>query len=103
VNIHTESQIQSKILKYLRKNYPKAVVWKLHEDPIFGVTGIPDICFIHAGFTYFFEVKKPGGVLSKIQEVTLKKLFHNGIIAEVVYGVEDVRRLLPPKGTTLWA
>ncbi|NCB43893.1 MAG: hypothetical protein EOM59_14940 [Clostridia bacterium] len=59
--------------------------------------------FINKGEVIFFEVKKADGKLSKIQEVTLNKLIMNGILAEVVYEVKDVERLLPPKGKILWS
>lgn len=101
MNIATEAQIQTKILKYLRKTYPSAITWKIHEDPVFGVSGIPDIMFIHAGKVFFFEVKKPGGKISRIQEVTLHKLQNNDIIAEVVYGLLDVQRLLTREGESI--
>lgn len=90
----SEKQIQTKILNYLKKHYPGAVVWKIHEDPMFGVVGIPDIMFIVDGVTFFFEVKKPGEEPSRIQEVVLHKLQRNDIIADVVYGIQDVQRLL---------
>lgn len=89
-----ESDIQRSILNYLRTHYPTAVTWKLHEDQVFGVVGIPDILFITEGMTFFFEVKKPGEKPSRIQEVVLHKLQRNDIIADVVYGVQDVQRLL---------
>lgn len=94
MKILSESQIQSKILTYLRKHYPNAVTWKLHEDNVFGVVGIPDILFITEGRTFFFEVKKPGEKPIRIQEVVLHKLQRNDIIADVVYGIQDVQRLL---------
>ena len=94
MKILSESQIQSKILTYLRKHYPSAVTWKLHEDHVFGVVGIPDILFITEGMTFFFEVKKPGEKPSRIQEVVLHKLQRNDIIADVVYSIQDVQRLL---------
>jgi len=93
--IQSEKQIQDSILKYLKKTYPTAVVWKIHEDPVYGVTGIPDIFFAYKGKVAFFEVKRPGGVISPRQKVILKQLqLKNAITAEVVYSVEDVKRTL---------
>ncbi len=94
----SEKQIQSQILKYLKKHYPNAIAWKLHEDPVFGVVGIPDILFVVDGVAFFFEVKKPGECASKIQKSVLKKLKNNDIIAEVVYSVADVQHYLAQGG-----
>ena len=89
-----ESDIQRSILNYLRTHYPTAVTWKLHEDPIFGIIGIPDILFIYDNNVYFFEVKRQGEDATKIQKIVLEKIRHNGIIAEVVYGVLDVQQFI---------
>ena len=90
----SEKQIQDSILHYLKKSFPSSVVWKLHEDPVFGVIGIPDIFFAYNGKAFFFEVKDSGKGASKIQEVVLNKLVKNGIIAEVVYSVLQVKLIL---------
>jgi len=87
----TEAQIQSRILKHLRKKYPTALVWKLTEETL---CGIPDICFIHEGNVMFFEVKKPGGRVRPLQRSIIKKLEYNDIIAEVVTSVEDVKEII---------
>ena len=97
-HIESERQIQSKILSYLRSTYPKALSLKLHEDPVFGVVGIPDIMFLHDGKALFFEVKRPGEKSSKIQESIMTKMINNGIMARVVYGVDDVRRIINVHG-----
>lgn len=90
----SESKRQSEILKYLRKTYPGSVVWKMHEDYVFGVKFVPDILFAYSGLVWFFEVKRPGEKPSPGQETVMNKLKLNGISAEVVYSVVDVIDIL---------
>ena len=58
-------------------------------------SGVPDICFIWEGMSYFFEVKKPKtltpkGRLSKNQIEFIARLEDNGAEVAVVYSVADV-------------
>ena len=89
-----EGKIQTQILEYLRKTYPKSCVWKIHEDPDFGMIGLPDIFFAYKGKAVFFEVKRPGEKQSPMQEYVFKTLKENDIYCEVVYGLLDVKRIL---------
>ncbi len=82
-----ERKIQNQILEYLRDNFPEAVVWKLSEQTI---CGVPDIMFAYKGKVIFFEVKAPNGKVSKIQEVMIRKLRKNSILAKVVYSATEV-------------
>jgi hypothetical protein len=86
-----EKDVQAKILKYLRKTYPQAVVYKLTETTN---CGIPDIIFIHNKKVAFIEAKRPGGRVSRIQECVIRKINSQGVIAEVVFSVENVKELL---------
>jgi hypothetical protein len=86
--------VQDSILRYLRSTYPTAVVWKIHEDSVFGVVGIPDILFILDGETWFFEVKRVGEEATPLQKVVIKKLRLNRVPAYVVYSVDDVKEIL---------
>lgn len=96
-----EKDIQNSILKYLRKSFPTAITWKIKEDPIFGVVGIPDVLFIHKGKVFFFEVKRAGQGASKIQEVVLHRLRRNDITAEVVYSLMQVKLILIREGISV--
>lgn len=87
----TESQIQKKILDYLRKAYPGAVVWKLSEQTL---RGVPDIFFAFKGFLHFFEVKKPGGDIRMIQKVRIRELNDNKVNANIVFSVDEVHDIL---------
>ena len=58
-------------------------------------SGVPDICFVWEGMSYFLEVKKPKtltpkGRLSKNQKEFIAKLKDNGAEVAVVYSVADV-------------
>lgn len=84
----TESQIQRKILTYLKN---KGFAVKLSDR---WQSGLPDILFIRDGVTYFFEVKTPKGVVSEIQKYTMKKLNEAGAIALVVRSLDDVKEVI---------
>lgn len=89
-----ESYYQDKIIKFLREVYPTAFVWKEAAGP-YSRQGIPDVSFVKDGQYYGFEVKRPYiGVLSKIQEQTIKKIRAAGGVAEVVTFPEDVRKII---------
>lgn len=89
-----ESYYQDKIIKFLQKTYPDAVVWKEAAGP-YSRQGIPDITFIKDGRYYGFEVKRPYvGVLSKIQEQMIERLRAAGAVAEVVTFPEDVQKIV---------
>jgi len=92
--VQSEKSIQDSILKYLRSTYPKAVVFKIHEDPVFGAVGFPDIFFAWDGDVYLFEVKRPGESLSPIQNVIMKKLRYNRVMAFLVISVEEVHAII---------
>lgn len=90
----TESQITRSILQHLRKEYPSAVIWKLHEDSVFGVVGVPDIMFAYNSQVWFFEVKTPDGRTSKKQDSVIANLAMNGIHVHVVRNLDTVKRFL---------
>jgi hypothetical protein len=92
--VQSESSIQTSILKYLRGTYPSAVTIKIHEDPVFGTPGLPDILFIWDGDVFFFEVKRPGETTSPIQNVVMKKLRLNRTQAYTVTSVEEVKKIV---------
>ena len=93
-NMPREGYFQGKIIKWIKKNFPCAVVWK-EAAGAYSTQGIPDITCIINGRYYGFEVKRPFiGVLSKIQKETLKKLRNAGAVAEVVSFEKEVSKLL---------
>lgn len=89
-----ESYYQDKIIKFLKETYPEAFVWKEAAGP-YSRQGIPDVSFVKDGQYYGFEVKRPFvGVLSKIQEQTIKRIRAAGGIAEVVTFPEDALKIV---------
>jgi Holliday junction resolvase len=81
----TESQIQAKIIKHLNKQ--GYYVIKLMRT---NVNGIPDLLAIKDGTATFYEVKRPGGVVSELQKFRIKELNNYGCIALVVTSIEEL-------------
>lgn len=89
-----ESYYQEKIIKFLKSAYPTAFVWKVAAGA-YSRQGIMDVCAVIDGRYFGFEVKRPYiGVLSKIQEDTIKKIRAAGGVAEVVCFPEEVRKIV---------
>ena len=92
--IPEESYYQTKILEWLREEYPTAFVWKAAAGP-YSQGGIPDVCAVIDGKYYGFEVKRPYlGVTSQLQKQTIKKIIAAGGVAAVVTFVEDVEAVI---------
>lgn len=87
------------ILRYL-KGLPRCFAWKTHGG-MYGTAGIPDIIACMDGRFYAFEVKQPGGRLSRLQDVTLKKIEAAGGVAVMVTSVDEVKKALAGKGEEL--
>lgn len=93
-NIPKESYYQDKIIKHIRQLIPTAFVWKAAAGP-YSRQGIPDVCAVIHGRYYGFEVKRPlVGVLSRIQEQTIKQIQKAGGKAYVVTFTKEVTKLL---------
>lgn len=93
-NIPKESYYQDKIMKRIKELIPTAFVWKAAAGP-YSRQGIPDVCAVIHGRYYGFEVKRPLiGVLSKIQEQTIKQIKAAGGKAYVIVYVKDLAGLL---------
>lgn len=94
ITVHKEQYYQTKILRWLKENYPSAFVWKAAAGP-YSQGGIPDICAVIDGKFYGFEVKRPqNGRLSALQEQAIKKINAAGGIAAVVNFPEDCQRII---------
>ena len=94
-----EKDIVAAILRYLKQK-PLCFAWKTHGG-MYGTAGIPDIIACIGGRFYAFEVKQPGGRLSRLQEVTLKKIEAAGGVAVMVTSVDEVKKALAGKGEEL--
>lgn len=79
----TEQQIQSKIKKYAEgKGWIVIKTIKLSE------AGYPDLFMFKNGKTLFIEVKKPGGVVSPLQELRQRQLRQQGFNCEIIDNLE---------------
>lgn len=79
----SESSIQSRFLKNLKKNNPMAFVVKLSDK---WVSGLPDCLMILNGKAEFFELKTGKGVVSEIQKQTHEALRRAGASVTIVRG-----------------
>ena len=80
-----ESQIQKKILKYLKDNHIyhfKVIVANRR--------GIPDIIMCYKGTFVGLEVKRPGGQPTELQKINMRDIKVSGGEARVVTSVEEV-------------
>ena len=91
---HKEAYYQSKIIQHLRKTYPAAFVWKATQGMYSNHNGVPDICVILSGHFFGFEVKRPGGKPSKLQEAAINAINEAGGTALVVTYPEQVDRAI---------
>lgn len=87
-----EKDIVSSILRYL-KTLPQCFCWKEHGG-MYGTAGIPDIIACIGGCFFAFEVKQPGGKLTRLQELTLTKIHAAGGIAYKVTSVAEVEKIV---------
>ena len=78
----TEQQIQSKIIKELEsQGYYVIKLIKTNKN------GIPDLLVLPKNSDAFFiEVKKEGGVLSKLQEYRINELNKHGLKTQILKG-----------------
>ena len=81
----TETTLKSCVRLAVKKNYPDAFIWKIHDA---FTAGIPDLLIIIKGVHIFIELKA-GSPVSKIQEWTLSKIKEAGGHAYVCRSVKD--------------
>lgn len=86
-----ESSLKRKCLLYLRTLYPDVYVVKISDRFI---SGIPDLIICANGRFIVAELKGEGGVVSKIQTVTLERIRKAGGLATVVRSLEELKELL---------
>ena len=87
-----EKDIVAAIMRYL-KTVPGCFAWKEHGG-MYGTAGLPDIICCIGGRFVAFEVKAPGGRLTKLQETTITKIKAAKGEARKVTSVEEVREVL---------
>lgn len=87
-----EKDIVNAILRYL-KTVPSCFAWKTHGG-LYGTAGIPDIIACIGGRFVAFEVKTASGKLTKLQEITIRKINEAKGKAYKVTSVEEVKQIL---------
>lgn len=87
-----EKTITNQILKYL-KSQPECFAFKEHGG-LYGTSGIPDIIVCYKGKFVAFEVKTENGKLSKLQEVTIRKIQSAQGLAFKVTSLDEVKTIL---------
>ncbi len=87
-----EKTITNQILKYL-KSEPECFAFKEHGG-MYSTAGIPDIICCYRGKFVAFEVKTLTGKLSKLQEITIKRINEAGGMAIKVISLQEVKNVL---------
>jgi hypothetical protein len=87
-----ESALVSAIVEALRAA-PGLVVRKRHGTA-WGVAGDPDLTGCYLGRHFEFEVKKPAGALTRLQEARLAEWSRAGAITAVVRSVGEALEVL---------
>ena len=87
-----ERDIVAAILRYL-KTVPRCFCWKEHGG-MYGTAGIPDIIACIDGAFYAFEVKRPGGKLTKLQESAIQRIKDAKGKAYKVTGCKEVQEII---------
>lgn len=103
----TEKDIETSILVFLNKIHGcfawknqsvgiydnKKQIFRKSKNP-FCINGVSDILGIFNGKLLAIEVKKPGGILSKEQDIFIQKINKIGGISGVCYSVDDAKKLI---------
>jgi hypothetical protein len=63
-----------------------------------GIPGVPDFFCGALGKSFFLELKRPDGRLSKAQKELIPRLAHNGMATMVEYSTIEAVRLLQNRG-----
>lgn len=87
-----EKDLVSSIMRYL-KGIPQCFYWKEHGGK-YGTAGIPDIICCIKGKFVGFEVKTASGVISKLQELSIRQIQQAGGQAFVVRSLEEVKIII---------
>lgn len=84
-----ESQIQTKIIKYLNGVGAYSI-----KTIVTNRNGCPDVICCLNGRFIALEVKADKGIVSQLQEHNIKLIRNSGGVAEVVRSVDDVKKVV---------
>lgn len=94
-----EKDIQKDIADYLKAR--GFLVWKNHMGAMqMGAkrcknpnTGMPDLCAVKNGKTYYIEVKTPKGKVSNSQREWHEKAYKHGVIVHVLSSIDETAEI----------
>ncbi len=86
-----ETQLKIKVLKWLKKEYPKGFFYKVSDN---FTSGIPDILGCINGRFIGIELKGPRGRITKLQIHILEKIAAAGGLVQICYSLEGVQDIL---------
>lgn len=86
-----ERQLQNRIIEYLKGS--GCYVFKAVGSPA-QTRGTPDLLICHRGRFLAAEVKLRGNDPTALQEYEMEKIRRAGGVAELVYRLEDMQRLI---------
>lgn len=84
-----ESSITKAIMRWLESGGLCPLKW---HGGKFGKAGVPDILCFESGHAVWFEVKRPGGKPTALQDGTMNKLRAAGCRVYVVTSLEEAQR-----------
>lgn len=84
----SESQIQTKIISTLQKNFPGIVVLKIHGG-VYQKAGIPDLYVAYQGVSLWLEVKRPESDTTPLQHKLMSRLLSHGVFVATVDSPQD--------------
>lgn len=85
----SESNLQRKVLNYLRKTYPDMFIWKASDRFI---AGIPDIMCIYKGRALGIELKVGYNKPTALQAETHKQMRNAGATVVVAWDLDTVKQ-----------
>jgi len=85
-----ESNLKRNTLRWLKRKYPHAVVWKISDRY---TSGLPDVLVVKSGQTIWIELKTDIGVTSKLQNYMINKLRSAGAEVYICRNLEEVKEI----------
>ncbi|OQA55924.1 MAG: VRR-NUC domain protein [Candidatus Omnitrophica bacterium ADurb.Bin277] len=87
----TELQLQKKVLRMIKTEFPTAFYYKAHDQ---FTAGIPDIIGCISGVFFGVELKRPGAKPRKLQVYVMDKIRAAGGYALCADSLDQVRHFL---------
>ena len=91
-HVPKEATIRSGIMRKLKKYAPDGYARGLPGGQY--ARGLPDILFVYKGIPVMIEVKRPGGVPTRLQALELSAFERAGAVSLVMDGVDQVEKLI---------